>query len=109
LLRDNRVLVLKGSGARFPLGVMETPQYVLQDVQLQSGDLLLLYTDGVTEAMNDRQEMFGDERLNTLFLKLGQQDMRARGIVENIKDEIMNFSGPDQQHDDLTIVVVKTI
>ena len=109
LLRDNRISVLKGSGARFPLGVMEAPQYVLQDVQLQSGDLLLLYTDGVTEAMNDRQEMFGEERLNELFLSLGRRNFRARGIVENIKDEIMKFSGPDQQHDDLTIVVVKTI
>jgi serine phosphatase RsbU (regulator of sigma subunit) len=109
LLRNGEVSVLKGPGARFPLGVREAPQYKAKAVQLKVGDILLLYTDGVTEAMNAQEEMFGEDRLKTLFLDVGQQDLRARQIVENIKDEIMSFSGPEQQHDDLTIVVVKAI
>ena len=109
LLRHGEVSVLKGPGARFPLGVREAPQYKTKAVQLKVGDILLLYTDGVTEAMNAREDMFGEDRLKTLFLDVGQQDLRARQIVETIKDEIMLFSGPEQQHDDLTIVVVKAI
>lgn len=109
LLRNSDILVLKGPGARFPLGVREAPQYKKKAVQLQVGDILLLYTDGVTEAMNEQEEMFGEDRLKELFLNVGQQDLRARQIVENIKNEIMSFSGPEQQHDDLTIVVIKAI
>lgn len=109
LLRDGGVSILKGPGARFPLGVREAPQYQTQAVQLQKGDLLLLYTDGVTEAMNTNEEMFGEARLKKLFLTVGEQDIRARQVVETIKNEIMNFSEPEQQHDDLTIVVIKAI
>jgi serine phosphatase RsbU (regulator of sigma subunit) len=109
LLRNGEVSVLKGPGARFPLGVQEAPQYQTQAVQLHIGDILLLYTDGVTEAMNAQEEMFGEDRLKKLFLDIGHQDLRARQIIETIKDEIMRFSGPEQQHDDLTIVVIKAI
>jgi serine phosphatase RsbU (regulator of sigma subunit) len=109
LLRNGQVSVLKGPGARFPLGVQETPRYQTQVVQLQIGDILLLYTDGITESMNAQEEMFGEDRLKKLFLDVGQQDLRARQIVESIKNESMNFSGPEQQHDDLTIVVIKAI
>jgi len=109
LFRNKQVSVLQGPGARFPLGVKKAPHYMPQDVQLQTGDVLLLYTDGVTEAMNTQQEMFGEDRLKALLLTLGQQGLRARGIVDSIRTGIMNFSGPEQQHDDLTIVVVKTI
>jgi serine phosphatase RsbU (regulator of sigma subunit) len=109
LLRNGQVSVLKGPGARFPLGVQEAPRYQTQAVQLQIGDILLLYTDGITESMNAQEEMFGEDRLKKLFLDVGQQDLRARQIVESIKNESMNFSGPEQQHDDLTIVVIKAI
>jgi serine phosphatase RsbU (regulator of sigma subunit) len=109
LLRNGEASVLKGPGARFPLGVRESPQYQTQAVQLQIGDILLLYTDGVTEAMNAQEEMFGEDRLKKLFLTVSQQDLRARQIVESIKNEIMSFSGPEQQHDDLTVVVIKAI
>jgi serine phosphatase RsbU (regulator of sigma subunit) len=109
LLRNGQVSVLKGPGARFPLGVQEAPRYQTQAVQLQGGDILLLYTDGITESMNAEEEMFGEDRLKKLFLDVGQQDLRARQIVESIKNESMSFSGPEQQHDDLTIVVIKAI
>lgn len=109
LFRENRVEVLKGSGARFPLGVMESPRYRQEALQLQRGDLLLLYTDGVTEAMNAQEDMFGEDRLKNLFHNLARQDLSAVGLVTGIKDEIVSFSGPDYQRDDLTIVVVKAI
>jgi len=107
LQRDQKVSVLKGSGPRFPLGVRESPTYQAANIQLKPGDSLLLYTDGVTEAMNTEEEMFGEERLKSLFLELAQKSTCAADMVQTIKQEIMNFSSPDRQHDDLTIVVVK--
>jgi serine phosphatase RsbU (regulator of sigma subunit) len=109
LQRNHRVSTLKGPGDRFPLGVREAPQYLPQSAKLQAGDILLLYTDGVTEAMNAREEMFGEDRLQKFFLTLGEKDLGSRGIVDAIKSEIINFAGLEQQHDDLTIVVIKTI
>jgi serine phosphatase RsbU (regulator of sigma subunit) len=109
LLRENHVSVLTSPGPRFPLGVMESPIYLAEDIQLYPGDTLLLCTDGVTEAMNTREEMYGDERLRTLFLELVRKYSTAADIVNAVRREIMNFAGSAQQHDDVTIVVVKSV
>jgi len=109
LLRDRQLSVLKGSGARFPLGVMKAPQYRIEALALRPGDTLLLYTDGVTEAMNADSELFGDQRFRELLLQMSVPDMRAADIVDAIRMAVMNFSGEEQQHDDLTIVVIKVI
>jgi sigma-B regulation protein RsbU (phosphoserine phosphatase) len=104
LFRKNRVSVLKNPGARFPLGIMESPGYQSSSDQLNPGDRLLLCTDGVSEAMNINQEMYGNHRLQKLFLSLGQKKLNSREIVLHLKDAVMDFSAPAQQHDDLTIV-----
>jgi sigma-B regulation protein RsbU (phosphoserine phosphatase) len=109
LLRNRKVSVLKGPGARFPLGVMESPTYQASDIQLKPGDNLLFYTDGVTEAMDTNDEMFGEKRLKTLFLDLTKKNTCAADMVKAIKQEIINFSGSERQHDDLTIVVVRVV
>lgn len=109
LLRENRVTVLTSPGPRFPLGVRESPTYEAGDIQLESGDSLLFYTDGVTEAMNTKEEMFGEDRLKTLFLELGRKETRAADMVNTVRREIMSFTGAAQQHDDITIVVVRVI
>ncbi|MCP5052186.1 MAG: PP2C family protein-serine/threonine phosphatase [bacterium] len=109
LLRDNQVEILTGEGARFPLGVMESPRYQQNALQLKPKDTLLLYTDGVTEAMNAQQEMYGEERLIKLFTGLVQQGLNAKEIVLQIKTDALEFSGPNHQHDDLTIVAVRAI
>jgi serine phosphatase RsbU (regulator of sigma subunit) len=107
LVRGGEASVLKGTGARFPLGVRKTPVYRQESAQLEHGDILFLYTDGVTEAMNSRDDMFGEDRLKDFFHHPGLHRMSAAEIVDAIRAEVMNFSGPNNQHDDLTIVVVK--
>lgn len=107
LLRENRVTVLTTTGPRFPLGVKESPIYEAGDIQLKAGDNLLFYTDGVTEAMNADEEMFGEDRLKTLFLEQARKDSRASGMVNAVKHEVMTFTGAARQHDDITIVVIR--
>jgi sigma-B regulation protein RsbU (phosphoserine phosphatase) len=73
---------------------------------LQSGDLLLFYTDGLTDAMNAAQESFGHERLENSLRRL-PAELNAEEIVQALLREIFEFTGAMRQYDDITVVVVK--
>ena len=107
LLRDGHIKVLKNPGDRYPLGVMASPRYESASLQLQSGDILLLYTDGVNEAMNSDLEMYGNQRLEDHLKLLGKQRPSSTDMIMAIKDRILEFSTPAQQHDDITIVCIQ--
>jgi len=109
LLRDDRVTVLKGTGPRFPLGMVEAPDYQLTEMKLRAGDRLLLFTDGVTEAMNPSGEMFGAERLTDLATTLERRALSSREMVAAVRDAVLDFSAPASQHDDITIVSVRVL
>ena len=72
------------------------------DVQLSPGDLFAIYSDGVTEAVNTRDEEFGEERLLDVLTRA--RDQRASHIVSTVFDEVRRFSG-DRQRDDVTFIV----
>lgn len=77
---------------------------------LQTNDIILLYSDGLTEAMNQEGEQFGEERLRKHLEILGRQELNASEIRTAILDDIANFAaGTEDQHDDITIVVVKRV
>ncbi len=109
LLRDGKVDVLRSPGARFPLGVVEAPVYQAADIPLRPGDYLLFCTDGATEAMNAKDEIFGEERLIDLFTRTAYRYHRASETVDALRDNILGFSGAEYQHDDLTLVVVRAL
>jgi sigma-B regulation protein RsbU (phosphoserine phosphatase) len=69
------------------------------------GDVLVLYTDGITEAMNEEEEEFGRERLERILVE--QRGGSASGITRAVEDAVHAFSGTHAQTDDHTIVVVK--
>ena len=77
----------------------------LEYVKLSSGDNLLLFTDGVTEARNNSGEEYGEERLSKVIYK--SKKLSVFEIKENILDDIMNFVGNYPLHDDLTFIVIK--
>jgi len=68
------------------------------------GDLVIAFTDGVTEALNERGEEFGDERLKE-FLRTAA-GARAEDISSRLADTLREWIGAAEQHDDLTFVVV---
>ena len=87
-----------------PLGMFEGMKWVNGKTHLNSGDILLMYTDGVTEAQNDEQELFDDDRLIAIgTAHLGQP---AGEVKEAIVNSIHDFVGDAPQFDDITLVVL---
>jgi len=74
------------------------------DIQLCAGDLFAIYTDGVTEALNQRGEEFGEERLLDVMKRAREQS--PSDIVTTVFEEVRRFSG-DRQRDDITLIVAR--
>ena len=74
------------------------------ELQLGPGDLFAIYTDGITEAVNQRDEEFGEERLLDVITRA--RDLRPRDVVTTVFEEVRRFSS-DQQRDDMTLIVAR--
>jgi len=87
-----------------PLGIVSDMTWERKDLQLSPGDLLVLYTDGVTDAQNEQEVFFGDERLQ----RSAQSNSggTAQFIHDAIRLEIRKFVGGAPQFDDITLVVL---
>jgi sigma-B regulation protein RsbU (phosphoserine phosphatase) len=92
-------------GDSFPLGILDEAEYEETELRLESGDKAVLYTDGVVEAMNDQEEMFGFDRL--LEVVKNSKTTTAEDLLNEIKSEVDEFTGSAPQHDDITIIVVQ--
>ncbi len=100
---DGEPRELKATG--IILGVMDDAEYEERTVDLAGGDLLLLYTDGVTEAINPEEEQFGEERLIATVQEY--RHLPSNEIVERIQQAVFAFCGREPQFDDLTLMVLK--
>lgn len=87
------------------LGVHEEFIYEECGITLHSGDFLLVYTDGITEAPNEHGELFNDNRL--IEFARHHRGRTFGGILDNLIREIMVFSGAQQTEDDLTIIILR--
>lgn len=89
------------------IGLVEEYKLRLEEVALRSGDVVLLYTDGVTEATNPRGEEFGRERLAGL---LAQNTARSSGdLVSALRQGLKDFIGEAALADDVTMVICKVL
>jgi sigma-B regulation protein RsbU (phosphoserine phosphatase) len=86
------------------LGAVENTPYREGRIHLESGDLLLLFTDGLTEAEDPNGEPFGENRLTDAALAV--LDLGCSDIVQHIHRTIFNFSGA-RLADDFTVVALK--
>ena len=89
------------------LGVMPGLEYKESDVTLAQGDSLILYTDGVSEAMNSGGEEFGMDRLREIFTK--NPPTSARATNEAILEAVHDFAGDTPQSDDVTCLVIQRV
>ena len=102
--KDGSYEYLKGR-ANFVLAGMEGIRYKEQQLQLQQGDEIYLYTDGVTEAHNINKELFGEERLLASLNETS--DMTVDEICKKVKYDVDVFQGEAEQFDDITMLCVR--
>jgi len=88
-----------------PLGLIPNAEFNEKKFSLSSGDALVFYTDGVSEARNLKKEEYGFQRIKDVTKANHQKD--AAGILEALKKDVAEFSGKAPQHDDITIIVLK--
>ena len=103
LYRGDAAMPLEGGG--MVCGVDGETTYHESDIPLQTGDVLLLYTDGLTEARNVQEELLGLERVGRVIRQ--NRDRSAADIIQLLRDEVRRFIAGHDQTDDLTVVLVK--
>lgn len=87
------------------LGISERPEYLTEKAYLKKGDMLLMYTDGVTEAMNNSKELYSDEGLLQTVGSCGISG--PADIVKHIVQSVREFAGDEPQADDITLFALR--
>ena len=87
----------------FPLGIDEGACYAVREFTLEEGDTLLLYTDGLTEAMNADEEMFGIERVESQL----KREYDCKSQIQDLLKAVHQYVGDAPQSDDLTLLAIK--
>jgi serine phosphatase RsbU (regulator of sigma subunit) len=91
-------------GDTFPLGILDEANYEETQLQMEPGDKVVYYTDGIVEAMNKHKDMYGFERLHEVVNSSPAET--AEALMKDIIKDVSDFTGAAPQHDDLTIIVV---
>ncbi len=89
------------------LGMMPESQYETGRITIRAGDRLVFYTDGITEAMDEKYEEFGEERVKNIVSANPQLD--AEGLLETISTEVQAHAEGLSQQDDITMIVIRKI
>ena len=87
------------------LGLFEEWDCTMRDQELSPGDVLALYTDGVTEASNERGEEFGERSLIDALRQ--HRDLPCQALLNAIVEDVRRFSPQEEQHDDITAIIAK--
>jgi sigma-B regulation protein RsbU (phosphoserine phosphatase) len=103
LLRGSETIRLEADGP--VVGLLPHAPYTEQALTLEPGDLLVLYTDGISEAMTHKDEEWGEERMIAAAQKVKHQP--AENILSNLFAATDAFTAGAPQHDDMTLLVLK--
>jgi sigma-B regulation protein RsbU (phosphoserine phosphatase) len=107
ILRRQTGAIERLSAGGIPLGILENAPYESGSTTLHSGDWLAIYTDGVTEAENFRQEAYGEVRF--MILLYANQTKTPLELMNTILTDIDHFVGNTPQHDDITLMLLKAV
>ncbi len=88
-----------------PIGIDRASLYKLKNLSLQSGDIALIYTDGIVEAMNPEGEQYSLDRLSSVLRS--NKNKGAEELKKAIEEDLGEFTGTAKQHDDQTLVILK--
>lgn len=103
--KEGGIVMLAAKG--LALGVMPDILLEEKEIKLCEGEIVLLYTDGVTEAVNRQQEQFGQQRL--IKLVEDNRHLPAQELIKRIEHEVVAFSEGQPQFDDLTLMALKVL
>ncbi|MFN3694783.1 MAG: PP2C family protein-serine/threonine phosphatase, partial [Ignavibacterium sp.] len=104
LVRNNEIIRLSEGG--IILGVMKTMMpYNSNSIQLESGDKIIMFTDGVSEAMNPYSQEFSEERLEKIARDTSE--LTSQDTMNRVREEIEEFVQGAAQSDDLTMMIIR--
>jgi sigma-B regulation protein RsbU (phosphoserine phosphatase) len=104
LIRDNKVEEAFTEGS-YPVGLVPDAVYTAACIKLQPGDTLVLFSDGVTEAMDPDEQMFGVPKLREVLEGRTSADLDE--IQKTVLESVENFARGARQADDLTLLLVR--
>jgi len=107
VFRNSQLLERIEVSAGIPLGLMEDGDYSETQFSLQAQDLLVLYSDGVSEARDINAKEFEEEGL--IQALTGKQALTSHQAIQGIKGAMNTFVGRAPQHDDITIMTLKVL
>ncbi len=102
----NQTVAALDGAQQLPLGVLDDPQFVSRTVQLEAGDQIVFYTDGITEATSPEGEMFGTHRLDRALSACGAEPAE---IVDRVLKHVQAHTAGTPASDDRTLVVARVV
>jgi len=105
IVLDHKGKVQRLESCGLCLGMFAASDYEIRKLKLHAGDLVLLFTDGITEARNKDNEDFQEDRLIEIIKK--QANLPAKKLVQKILDEVRSFTSGADPADDITLVIIK--
>ena len=103
LVRKNGIFAFLPIAKSPMLGVMKGMDFPAERLTLEPGDMIFLYTDGVTEAMNEKQELFGEERLQETLAEQPKERTAAE-ILEAVRGAVESHADGAEPNDDVTML-----
>jgi phosphoserine phosphatase RsbU/P len=101
--KENKLTPLEKGG--LIVGMMPSVPYEEETIPFNPGDLLVVYSDGITEAMNAEEEEFGEQRFIDLILQ--NKNELPESLIDIVINKVQEFSGCQTQADDVTLVIIK--
>ena len=107
IANNGTVESIRTEGIGLGLEKGEVFERTLQEVELKtkSNEIFAFFSDGITEAMNEKDEMFGEDKLNEILK--GKSNNRSTEVMDKVLSEVQLFRGSTLPNDDMTIVLVK--
>ncbi len=96
-----KVIEIGGEQAGFPIGVIDDYQYQAYQQQLEPGDFVTIFTDGFSEAMNSKRDLYGIERLAEV---IGNKQVSSQDLGKHVLEDVRKFAGDFPQSDDMCMV-----
>lgn len=103
-LSEGKAPIFINTNVGMPLGIINGP-YECKKMPFKKGDIFVLYTDGVSEAMNPKAEMYGKERLASVVA--AGRHLTAKDLLDTVARDVRKFEAKAEQHDDMTLIAIK--